>query len=97
MNSNITEDEITEIIKGLQNKKAMGTDEIPNKILKCSSVVPVLHQLFQFSFDRGLVPGEWYYTIIKLIPKSNEADPRIPLNYRGISLVSCVSKISPQF
>ena len=93
LNSNITEDEVTAIIKGLKIRQAMGEDEIPNEILKCDAVLPVLYQLFQFIFDTGLVPKEWYKSLVKPIPKSKDSDPRVPLNYRGISLVSCVSKI----
>ena len=53
----------------------------------------MLVKLFQFIFDIGIVPTDWYKTIIHPIPKSLDSDPRIPLNYRGISLVSCMSKL----
>ena len=35
----------------------------------------------------------WQKSIIKPIPKGSGKDPYVPLNYRGISLISCVSKV----
>ena len=35
----------------------------------------------------------WAKGIISAIPKSKDSNPRIPLNYRGISLLSVVSKL----
>ena len=36
----------------------------------------------------------WLKSVIVPIPKSAGKDPNVPLNYRGISLTSCVSKVS---
>ena len=38
------------------------------------------------------MPSIWQKSIIKPIPKSSDKDPYLPLSYRGISLISCVSK-----
>ena len=35
----------------------------------------------------------WLRSIIKPIPKGARKDPYIPMNYRGISLISCVGKL----
>ena len=35
----------------------------------------------------------WSKSIVKPIPKNSQNDPRIPLNYRGISLISTVCKM----
>ena len=40
-----------------------------------------------------IIPSAWSEAIIIPILKSKESDPRIPLNYRGISLLSCISKL----
>ena len=40
-----------------------------------------------------MLPSIWTQSIIKPIPKGSDKDPCVPLNYRGISLISCVSKI----
>ena len=49
--------------------------------------------MFNLIFDTGLIPKLWKCAIIKPIPKNSLMDPRIPLNYRGISLLSTVYKM----
>ncbi len=49
-----------------------------------------LKKLFQYYFDTGLLPSCWNKAIIKPIPKSCSKDPRVPLNYRGINLLSSI-------
>lgn len=71
----------------------MGVEEIPNEVLKSPSLLNVLYDLFYFCFEHGIIPSAWYKSIVKPIPKSVKDDPRIPLNYRGISLLSTVYKI----
>ena len=44
-------------------------------------------------FDSHKVPGIWIQALIYPIPKSPTNDPRVPLNYRGISLLSVISKL----
>ena len=39
-----------------------------------------------------MIPACWKKAIIKPIPKGSNKDPSVPLNYRGISLTSCVAK-----
>ncbi len=51
-----------------------------------------LHKFFQYYFDTGLLPTHWLKAVIKPIPKSKANDPRIPLNYRGVNLLSCIYK-----
>ncbi len=70
----------------------MGIDKIPNEILKTENVKNCLHSFFQYYFDTGLLPTHWLEAIIKPIPKSKTNDPRIPLNYRGVNLLSCIYK-----
>ena len=42
----------------------------------------------------GLSPTKWSEAIIFiLILKSSNNDPHIPMNYRGISLLSCIYKV----
>jgi len=73
--------------------KAVGIDRIPNEILKLEPIVELLHKLFQLIFDCGKIPSEWQNALILPIPKDAKNDKRIPLHYRGISLLSCISKI----
>ncbi len=53
----------------------------------------LLHNLFTKSFEFGIVPTIWLKTLISPVPKSAGKYLYVPLNYRGINLLSCVSKI----
>ncbi len=55
--------------------------------------IEALHAFFQLCFDAGKIPTLWTQSVINPIPKNRTNDPRVPLNYRGISLLSCVYKI----
>ena len=92
LNGNIRLSEVTKIVSKLKLRKACGIDFIPNEVLKCKSILAFLLAFFQACFDSGCVPSIWQKSIIKPIPKSSDKDPFLPLNYRGISLISCVSK-----
>ena len=39
------------------------------------------------------MPDLWLKSLITPVPKVKDKDPNVPLNYRVISLISCVSKI----
>ncbi len=84
--------EISRVVNGLKNRKATGIDKIPNEVLKNDTIKECLQQFFQYYFDTGLLPSCWLKAVIKPIPKSKASDPRIPLNYRGINLLSCIYK-----
>ena len=68
-------------------------EDIPNEVSKSPPLLNMLFCLFRFCFKHSIVPSVWYKSIIKPIPKSSKNDPRIPLNYRGISLLSTVYKL----
>ena len=53
----------------------------------------VLFGLFQCCFNNGIIPTHWLKSIIKPIPKSSKNDPKLPLSYRGISLLNCACKL----
>ena len=63
--------------------------------MKSEFLVPLYHvyRLFHTIFNAGLVPTIWGKCCITPIPKSSMKDPFTPLNYRGISLLSCVSEL----
>ena len=84
LNANISNQELCKVISKLKNNKAVGSDCIPNEILKCKSILQLLLELFQFCFDTSIVPSEWYKSVIHPIHKSAETDPRVPTHYIGI-------------
>ena len=93
LNNDITINEVRAAAMKIKPRKAVGIDLLPNEIIKNHNLAEVLQVFFQTCFDRSIVPTAWRQAIIKPIPKSSEDDNRIPSNYRGISLLSCVSKL----
>ena len=96
-NSELNEDiglgELKKIVKKLKNNKASGIDNIPNEVLKSEFIFTQIHFLMDKLFSLGIIPKNWKMSIISPIPKSSTKDTKIPLNYRGISLISCVGKL----
>ena len=93
LNNNFTIEEIKKALDKLKNKKATGVDNVPNEILKLPVILDTLKELLQLYFDTGIIPSSWEKAIIKPLPKSSDKDQKVPLNYRGISLLSCVGKL----
>ena len=73
--------------------KAPGIDLIPNEVIKNPRITNLFFKLYAFCFENHIVPSLWLKSIIKPIPKSSDKSPFVPMNYRGISLISCVAKI----
>ena len=93
LNSTITQDEVNHAVMKAKNGKAVGVDKLPNEVFKNDCVPKALCALFQLCFESSKIPSDWLKAIILPIPKSSQNDPRIPLNYRGISLLSTTSKL----
>jgi hypothetical protein len=93
INSSITENEIRNMIRRLKNKKSFGPDCLPNEIIKTGKIDTFLLKLFQTCFSNSVAPSIWRKSIIVPIPKNSLLDPCIPMNYRGISLLSCTYKL----
>ena len=92
LNSDITEEEIKEAISHSKAGKAAGPDLILNELLKSSNdIIPFLLKYFNGLFSNGKYPKEWDKGVI--IPLFKKGDPEDPGNYRGITLLSCVSKL----
>ena len=86
-------DEIHLACSRLKSKKAVGPDRISNEVLMNSSLQGVLHLFFSLCFTHHIVPKIWQKAIISPILNSSLKDPFVPLNYRGISLLSCIYKL----
>ncbi|XP_077983286.1 uncharacterized protein LOC144438131 [Glandiceps talaboti] len=93
INQNISLEEVEKVVNKVKRGKSVGIDRIPGEVLKNDVSISVLHNLFQLCFDSGLIPDVWRFATIVPIPKDRSADPRIPLNYRGISLQSVICKL----
>ena len=86
-------EDLIKVCGKIKNGKSVGPDLLPNEVLTTESVRFVLLKFMNKCFEFSLVPGSWQQAIIAPIPKSSSKDPFVPLNYRGISLLSCFYKM----
>ncbi len=89
----ITEKEVRSAISKLKKYKSCGYDSLLNKYFMESVDILSLHMcdIFNAVLDSGYFPDVWSNgVIIPLFKKGNKEDVN---NYRGITLVSCFSKI----
>ena len=56
-------------------------------------VVTVLRVYFDKGFDFGMHPTMWSKAVNTPIPKGSDKNPYLPLSYRHMSLLSCISKV----
>ena len=89
----ITIIEVKAALRKLKGGKAAGPDQIINEFLKGAEplVLPFLVKIFNKVFNTSVFPEEWTKSIIVPLHKKGNRDD--PDNYRGISLLSCVSKV----
>ena len=85
--------EFDKVCNGLNLRKSTGPDMIPNEVLKQNGLRALLLPFLNKCFMKNIIPTIWRNAIIVPIPKSASKDPYVPLNYRGISLLSCVYKL----
>ena len=93
LNVPFTFEEVKTSIDKSKKTKAAGMDGIVYDVLKNEPSAMLLTTLFNLCFSSHKVPEVWLEAIIHPIPKSSTNDPRVPLNYRGISLLSVISKL----
>ena len=93
LNADITIEEVQRVVLKTKRNKARGIDKIPYGVLKNERLIKTLANLYQMCFKFGIIPQLWVKALIVPIPKNKGDDPRIPLNYQGISLLSCIFKI----
>ena len=92
LNAAITEYEVLEAIHNLKKGKACGTDKVLAEMLKLIDKLAItfLTTLFNNLFNNGIYPDEWSKAII--VPIFKKGDPTLVANYRGVSLLSLISK-----
>ena len=93
LNVPISISEVQKAIRLCKNNKAPGVDCIPNEVIKHPNIEKLLHQVYCYCFENGIVPKLWLRSLIKPIPKGADKNPFLPLSYRGISLISCIGKV----
>ena len=92
LDNDITQEEVKEAVRSLKTGKASGLDEVCGEFLKHSEdiTVPLLTRLFNELYDKSYYPVEWCKAVI--VPILKNGDDSNPDNYRGISLLSIISK-----
>ena len=73
--------------------RAPAFDAIAAEVLQNSVCIDLLYRIINFCFENGSVPSEWNKGVIRPIPKSDANDPRDPLCYHGICLISIPCKV----
>ena len=86
-------EEFKKIRNNLKLGKSVGPDMLPNEVLKQDGIQNLLLPFLNKCFIENVIPTSWRKSIIVPIPKSASKDPLVPLNYRGISLLSCLYKL----
>ena len=93
LNAAFTENELKKALKNLKNNKSTGPDDILNEQIKISfpKMKDIYLKLFNIILETGTFPEEWAMGMIVPIFK-NKGSKKDPNNYRGITLLSCMSK-----
>jgi hypothetical protein len=86
-------EEVRRVIRKSKLNKSIGSENLPNEIFKRGESDYMLTCLFNKIYETGITPSVWNLAIIKPIPKSGMLDAHLPLQYRGISLLSTVYKL----
>lgn len=91
--SDISEMEVFEVLKGIKPDKSMGPDQVHPRILTEAKEVLTapLTALFNKSLNDGKLPTDWKKA--NIIPIFKKGDRREAANYRPVSLTSVICKI----
>ena len=88
-----TIDRVHRLLKTIDEKKFVGLNKIPNKLLKMAAdvIAPSLTEIFAKSIHAGIFPDEWKEARVSPVYKNGAKNE--PSNYRPISVIPTVSKI----
>lgn len=91
--SRISKEDIQEGIKKLKNRKAPGTDNISNELLKYAGpeLVTKMTTLYGKILDTSEIPSDWHESVT--IPIFKKGQKTLPENYRGITLLNSSMKL----
>ena len=91
----ITPEEVSTVIQSLPRNKAAGPDHLSNEHLIFADVTlsSLLSTLFNAILSSGHIPTIFQQGLIIPIPKGRNLDLTNPSNFRGITLLSSISKV----
>ena len=86
--------EVRNLLRKLNGRKAAGLDKIPCKLLKVAAdiIAPSLTKIYQRSIISGIFPME--KKLARVTPVFKKGKMNNPCNYRPISVIPTVAKIS---
>ena len=92
LNQEISVDEVQKPVTNLMSGKACGLEHTHAEMLNTGGkdVILFITSLFNTIFDKGVYPSDWVKAII--VPIHKKGDIHLADNYRGVSLLSIVSK-----
>ncbi len=93
INRDLTIDEVRDTVMRAKSGKAPGLDGLMSDTFKNDASIELLTMLFNVCLLKHVIPTMWSLGLISPIPKSSTADKRVPLNYRGISLLAVSGKL----
>ena len=93
LNQPITVSEVKDAVYRAKARKAAEYDDIHSEVLMNEPCIDLLHKIISASFETGDIPDMWRTGIISPIPKSAKDDPRDPMSYRGLTLLSIPCKV----
>ena len=87
-------DIVLKIISNLKNSSACGTDEISSGVFKLIKyeITPALTHIINLSISNQTFPSLW--KTAKVIPLHKKNETLLPKNYRPVSLLSVLSKVT---
>ena len=88
-----TVDTVYKLLTKIDEKKSVGLDNIPNKLLKIAAdvIAPSLTAIFTAPINTGIFPQEWKESRVSPVHKSGARND--PSNYRSISVIPVIAKI----
>ena len=89
----MNENGVRKLLQGLNINKAVGPDNIPNRILKecAEEITPAVTNIFQRSIDSSELPDDWLNANISPVFKKGNRHQAV--NYRPVSLTPVLSKM----
>ena len=91
--STVTPQDVSKIIAGLKNTKALGIDDISTQILKKfnMTLAPYITHIVNKALYTSTYPSMWKTGIVSPVPK--KGDLTLPQNWRPVTLLCSMSKI----
>jgi hypothetical protein len=95
LRQDVTIEKVTETLKNLPKGKVLGSDGIPNEVLKALNpeIAEGLTRAISGAFASGTLPDQYKKSVTIVIRKKSKKDYSLPGNYRLIALKNTLVKV----